>query len=51
MGGRTGSGLWGGLAGYTWLYGGSPQQVLAMMPAAAARYQVGVLRPVAGARP
>ena len=51
VGGRTGSGLWGGVAGYTWLHGDTPQQVLAMMPEAAARYQVGVLRAVAGARP
>jgi len=50
MGGRTGSGLWGGVAGYTWLHGDTAQQVLAMMPEVAARYQVGVLRPVAGAR-
>jgi hypothetical protein len=50
LGGRTGSGLRGGLAGYTWLHGDTPAQVLAMMPDAAARYQVGVLRPVAGAR-
>jgi hypothetical protein len=51
MGGRTGSGLWGGLAGYTWLHGHSPQDVLSMMAEAAARYQVRVVRPVAGARP
>ncbi|GIH02886.1 hypothetical protein Rhe02_09530 [Rhizocola hellebori] len=50
MGGPTGSGLWGGLAGYTWLHGDSAAHVLSTMGAAAARYQVGVLRPVAGAR-
>ena len=50
IGGRTGSGLWGGVAGYTWLHGNTPQQVLSMMTDAAARYRVGVLQPVTGAR-
>jgi len=45
MGGRTGSGLWGGLAGYVYLHGDSPTEVLDMMAEATARYAVQVERP------
>ncbi|NUT40038.1 MAG: ATP-grasp domain-containing protein [Thermoactinospora sp.] len=51
QGGRTGSGLWGGLAGYTYLEGDSVGQVLGMMHDAAERYRVRVDEPqLAGAR-
>jgi hypothetical protein len=44
LGGRTGSGLWGGLAGYVFLHGDTPAQVLEMMAEATARYHVRVER-------
>jgi hypothetical protein len=51
MGGRTGSGLWGGLAGYAYLRADSPFEVLHIMQEAADRYQVRVERPLVPVRP
>lgn len=46
LGGRTGSGLWGGLAGYVFLRGESVAEVMAMMTDATDRYEIRVERPV-----
>jgi len=44
-GGRTGSGIWGGLAGLVYLRGRTPDGVLAMMPGATERFAVRVEQP------
>lgn len=41
-GGLTGSGQWGGLAGYAWLHGDTPQEVLALMDLVTERYEIEV---------
>ncbi|MEV0270626.1 ATP-grasp domain-containing protein [Hamadaea sp. NPDC050747] len=41
-GGLTGSGQWGGLAGYAWLHGDTPQEVLALMDLVTDRYEIEV---------
>lgn len=41
-GGLTGSGQWGGLAGYVWLHGESTKEVLSMMDSAVAGYDIRV---------
>lgn len=44
-GGRTGSGIWGGLAGLVYLRGRTPDEVLAMMPSATEGFAVRVEQP------
>ena len=41
-GGLTGSGQWGGLAGYAWLHGDTPQHVLSMMDHITESYEIQV---------